>query len=78
VEAHRALISNRDPMGVILHAAHAVSQRIGKRIEEIFGWIKTTGGFRKSRYRGLARSHAAGPYVLATLNLLRLAKLQAA
>ena len=77
VEAHPALIANRDPMGVILHAAHAVSQRLRKRIEEIFGWIKTTGGFRKSRYRGLARSHAAGQYVVATLNLLRLAKLQA-
>jgi transposase len=78
VEAHPALIANRDPMGVILTAAHAVSQRIRKRIEEIFGWIKTTGGFRKSRYRGVERTHAAGQYVVAALNLLRLARLQTA
>jgi len=78
VEAHPALVAKRDPMGVVVNAAHAVSQRIRKRIEEIFGWIKTIGCFRKSRYRGIERTHAAGQYVVATLNLLRLAKLQIA
>ena len=76
VEAHPALVSKRDPMGIVVNAAHAVSQRIRKRIEEIFGWIKTTGCFRKSRYRGIQRTHAAGQYVVAALNLLRMAKLQ--
>ena len=35
----------------------------------------TPGGFRKSRHRGMERSHAAGQYVVAALNLLRLARL---
>jgi hypothetical protein len=52
-----------------------VSQRIRKRIEVIFGWTKTIGGVRKSRYRGVERSHAAGQSVVATLNRLRMAKL---
>ena len=60
------------------HGGYAISQRIRKRIEEIFGWIKTTGGLRKSRYRGIPRMHAAGQYVVATLNLLRMAKLAVA
>jgi hypothetical protein len=30
------------------HAGYAVSQRIRKRIEEIFGWMKTVGGLRRS------------------------------
>jgi len=38
--------------------------------------VKTTGCFRKSRYRGIERTHAAGQYVVATLNLLRMAKLK--
>ena len=46
-----------------------------KRIEEIFGWTKTTGCFRKSRYRGVERTHAHGQYVVAAWNLVRMAKL---
>ena len=78
IKPHPALLCNRDPMGVILNAAHQASQRVRKRIEEIFGWVKTVGGFRKSRYRGVARTHAASQYVVASLNLLRMAKLQLA
>ena len=37
------------------HAGHAISVRIRKRIEEVFGWIKTVGGLRKTRHRGTAR-----------------------
>ena len=51
------------------------SQRIRKKIEEIFGWMKTTGGFRKTRYCGVERTNACGQMVAATYNLLRLAKL---
>jgi transposase len=54
---------------------YQTSQRIRKRIEEIFGWMKTTGGFRKTRYRGVERTHFCGQMVAATYNLLRLAKL---
>ena len=46
-----------------------------KRIEEIFGWTKTTGCFRKSRYRGVERTHAHGQYVVAAWKLVRMAKL---
>jgi len=35
------------------YSGFAVSQRIRKRIEEIFGWIKAIGGFRRTRFRGL-------------------------
>ncbi|MGH9894773.1 MAG: IS5 family transposase, partial [bacterium] len=37
------------------HGGYRVSQRIRKRVEEIFGWMKTVGGFRRTRYRGLDR-----------------------
>jgi hypothetical protein len=37
------------------HPGYAVSQRVRKRIEEAFGWIKTTGGLRKTRHRGIER-----------------------
>ena len=40
------------------HAGHTVSQRIRKRIEEPFGWIKTIAGGRKLRYIGRQRNRA--------------------
>jgi len=39
------------------HGGYAVSQRIRKRVEEIFGWMKTVGGFRRTRYGGLDQIH---------------------
>src|SRR2546430_16134677 len=44
-------------------------------LKEIFGWIKTVGGFRKTRYRGLERVDFAGYLVAAAYNLVRLARL---
>jgi IS5 family transposase len=44
------------------------------RIEEIFGWWKTVGGLRKTRYRGTARVRLHAYWVAAAHNLLRLAK----
>jgi hypothetical protein len=38
---------------------YAVSQRVHKRVEEIFGWIKTVGNFRRTRYRGIERTSFA-------------------
>ena len=35
------------------HAAYAISQQKRKRVEEIFGWMKTVGGMRKLRHRGV-------------------------
>jgi transposase len=60
------------------HDSYTVSQRIRKRVEEIIGWMKTVGGLRRSRYRGLERTQAWGYFVAGTYNLLRLAKLGAA
>jgi len=54
---------------------YAISQRIRKRVEEIFGWAKTTGNFRKSRFIGLAKTRLAGLIVATSYNLVRLAKL---
>lgn len=53
------------------------SLRIRKRVEEIFGWIKTVGGFRRSRYRGIDRTQAIAYFVAGTYNLLRMARLEA-
>ena len=57
------------------HGGYAVSQRIRKRVEEIFGWMKTVGGFRRTRYRGLDRTGLAGYLVATAYNLVRMAKL---
>jgi transposase len=55
---------------------YQTSQRIRKRVEEIFGWLKTVGGMRRSRYRGMDRTQAWGYFVVGTYNLLRLARLE--
>ena len=52
-----------------------MSQRVRKRVEEIFGWIKTVGNFRRTRYRGVERTTFAAYLVGAAYNLLRIAKL---
>ncbi len=54
---------------------YVLSQRIRKKVEEIFGWMKTVGGFRKTRYRGLERVDFAGYLVGAAYNLARLVRL---
>jgi transposase len=54
---------------------YALSQRARKRVEEVFGWMKTVGGFRRTRYRGLERTGMAGYLVAAAYNLVRLAAL---
>jgi len=46
---------------------YAVSQRIRKRVEEIFGWMKTVGNFRSTRYRGVQRTTFAA-YLVAMLS----------
>ena len=59
------------------HASYSISQRIRKRVEEIFGWMKTVGGFRKTRFRGTDRTQLAAWWVGAAYNLVRMAKLVA-
>jgi transposase len=57
------------------HVGYAISQRKRQLVEEIFGWMKTVGGFRRTRYIGLARTQLAGYFVAAAYNLVRIAKL---
>ena len=59
------------------HAGHQVSQRIRKRVEEPFGWIKTIGGGRKLRYIGQQRNRAWFKIEAAVYNLIRITALDA-
>ena len=59
------------------HAGYAVSQRARKRIEEVFGWMKTAGGLRKTRHRGTARVGWMFTLTAAAYNLVRIPKLLA-
>jgi hypothetical protein len=59
------------------HAGHAVSQRIRKRIEEPFGWIKTIVGGRKLRYIGRQRNRAWFLIAAAVYNIIRITALDA-
>mgnify|MGYP001564002517 FL=1 len=56
-------------------AGYRTSQRLRKRVEEIFGWMKTVGGLRRSRYRGVERTQAWAYFVAGTYNLLRITNL---
>ena len=57
------------------HSGYDASLRIRKRIEEAFGWIKTVGGQRKTRFRGIDRVGWAFTFSVAAYNLIRLPKL---
>jgi transposase len=59
------------------HPGYAVSQRLRKRVEEVFGWAKTVGGLRKLRYIGRARNALCVTFTAAAYNLVRMAKLEA-
>lgn len=59
------------------HGGYAVSQRIRKRIEEAFGWIKTVAGQDKTNFRGRDRVGWAFTFSAAAYNLVRLPKLMA-
>ena len=60
------------------HCGYAVSQRIRKRIEEAFGWIKMIAGQEKTKLRGRERVGWAFTFAAAAYNLTRLPKLMAA
>ena len=57
------------------HGGYAASQRIRKRIEEAFGWIKTVAGQEKTKLRGRGRVGWAFTFAAAAYNLVRLPKL---
>jgi transposase len=82
VAPHIARINGRRAPGLdgrtTRHEGYAMSQRKRKRIEEIFGWMKTVGGLRKSRFVGIVKTQLAAYMVGAAYNLLRMARLQPA
>ena len=57
------------------HEGYRSSQKVRKRVESIFGWMKTVGGFRRSRYLGLERTGLCGELVATAYNLVRLSRL---
>jgi len=57
------------------HLGYAVSGRVRKRIEEVFGWSKAVAGFRKTRHCGLARVGWMFTLTATAYNLVRLPKL---
>ena len=58
------------------HAGYDISQRARKRIEEVFGWMKTVGGLRKLRHRGGARVNWQFLFAAAAYNLVRMRTLE--
>jgi len=60
------------------HPGYAVSQRKRKRVEEIFGWIKTVAGLRKTKHRGRKRVGWMFTFAAAAYNLVRLRNLMPA
>jgi transposase len=57
------------------HAGYEVSQRKRKRIEEVFGWMKTVGMLRKTRHRGIFKVGWVFTFAAAAYNLVRMRNL---
>jgi len=57
------------------HAGYQVSQQRRKRVEEIFGWLKTVGMLRKTRHRGLRRVGWVFTFAASAYNLVRVRNL---
>ena len=57
------------------HYGYRVSQRKRKRIEEVFGWMKTVGLLRKLRHRGLEQVAWVFTFTAAAYNLVRIRNL---
>jgi transposase len=60
------------------HEGYNVSLRIRKRVEEVFGWMKTIGCLDKLRHRGRERVDAVFSFAAAAYNLVRIRNLTAA
>ncbi len=59
------------------HPGYEVSQRVRKRVEEIFGWLKTIGLLRKVKHRGQPQVDSVFRLGLAVYNLVRIRNLMA-
>jgi transposase len=67
----RSALDNR----TVRHPGYLASQRVRKRVEEIFGWLKTVGGFRRTRFKGRRKTQLAAYLAAAAYNLVRMARL---
>ena len=59
------------------HVGYEISQRKRKRVEEVFGWLKTVGLLRQTRYRGRERVGWMFTFATAVYNLVRIRNLTA-
>ena len=79
IKPHVATITNRKVPGLdgrtTRSLGYQTSQRIRKRVEEIFGWTKEIGGLRKTKHRGTERVGLHTVLVVAAYNLVRMGKL---
>jgi len=57
------------------HRGYEISQTVRRRVEQVFGWLKTVAGLRKTRYRGRERNRLAFYMAAAAYNLIRLGKM---
>jgi len=57
------------------HDGYKLSQKKRKRIEEVFGWLKTVGMLRKTRHRGLHKVRWAFTFAATAYNLVRMRNL---
>jgi hypothetical protein len=55
---------------------YKVSQRLRKRVEEVFGWVKTVSGGRKLRYIGLETNRLWAELTATGYNLVRMARIE--
>ena len=68
---HRSAIDGRTTR----HPGYAISLIVRRRIEQVFGWLKTSAGLRKARFKGRERIELSAQFAAATYNLLRIARL---
>jgi transposase len=57
------------------HTAYAISQKVRKRVEQAFGWMKSIGNLRQTKMRGIRRVMWAFQFTAAAYNLVRLRSL---
>ena len=68
---HRSAVDRRTTR----HPGYAISLVVRRRIEQVFGWLKTSAGLRKTRFKGRERIELSAQFAAATYNLLRIARL---
>lgn len=57
------------------HPGYAISQQKRKRVEEVFGWMKTVGLLRKVKLQGVQRVGWVFTFAATVYNLVRMRNL---